>query len=60
VLAVPVSGAYHQSMSNTYNLYGRPAAVLVQDGDARLITRRETAEDLLVREIVPTTTGAIA
>jgi diaminopimelate decarboxylase len=60
VIAVPVTGAYHQSMSSTYNLFGRPAAVLVQDGDARLITRRESAEDLLSREIVPTTTGAIA
>lgn len=61
VIAVPVTGAYHQSMASTYNLFGRPAAVLVRDGDERLITRRESAEDLLAREIVPTTatTGAV-
>ena len=41
ILAVPVTGAYTLSMSSTYNAVPRPAAVLVADGEARLIRRRE-------------------
>lgn len=51
VIAVPMTGAYHQAMATTYNLFARPAAVLVRDGAARVITRRETVEDLLAREL---------
>jgi diaminopimelate decarboxylase len=50
VLAVPVTGAYTLSMSSTYNAVPRPAAVLVRDGEARLIRRRETVDDLLAYE----------
>lgn len=51
LLAVPVAGAYHQSMASTYNLVGRPPVVAVSDGAARLIIRRETDDDLLAREV---------
>ena len=50
VLAVPATGAYTLAMSSTYNAVPRPAAVLVADGEARLIRRRETVEDLLALE----------
>lgn len=50
VLAVPVTGAYTLAMSSTYNAVPRPAAVLVSDGRARLIRRRETIDDLLAYE----------
>jgi diaminopimelate decarboxylase len=50
VLAVPVTGAYTLSMSSNYNSVPRPAAVLVADGSARLIRRRETVDDLLAFE----------
>jgi diaminopimelate decarboxylase len=50
VLAVPVTGAYTLSMSSTYNAVPRPAAVLVRDGEARIIRRRETVDDLLALE----------
>lgn len=50
VVAVPATGAYHQSMAHTYNLFGRPAAVLVDDGAATVITRRESVEDLFARD----------
>jgi diaminopimelate decarboxylase len=50
ILAVPVTGAYTLSMSSTYNAVPRPAAVLVSDGEARLIRRRETIGDLLALE----------
>ena len=47
LLAVPATGAYTLTMASNYNLVPRPAAVLVSEGDARLIRRRETVEDLL-------------
>jgi diaminopimelate decarboxylase len=50
ILAVPATGAYTLSMASTYNGVPRPAAVLVADGEARLIRRRETVEDLLAFE----------
>jgi diaminopimelate decarboxylase len=50
ILAVPVTGAYTLAMSSTYNAVPRPAAVLVADGGARLIRRRETVDDLLALE----------
>ena len=50
LLAVPATGAYTLAMSSNYNSVPRPAAVLVGDGNARVITRRETIDDLLARE----------
>jgi diaminopimelate decarboxylase len=50
LLAIPVTGAYTLAMSSTYNAVPRPAAVLVADGEATLIRRRETVEDLLALE----------
>ena len=46
LLAVPDTGAYTLSMASNYNVMPRPAAVLLCDGKARLIRRRETLEDL--------------
>jgi len=51
VLAVPATGAYTLAMSSNYNLLPRPAAVLVGDGRARLIRRRESLDDLLALEV---------
>jgi diaminopimelate decarboxylase len=51
VLAVPATGAYTASMASNYNqLPGAGAGVVGEGGDA-LIQRRETAEDLLQREL---------
>jgi diaminopimelate decarboxylase len=47
VLAVPATGGYTLAMASTYNGVPRPAAVLVADGRAELIRRREDIEDLL-------------
>jgi diaminopimelate decarboxylase len=51
LLAVPVTGAYTLAMSSTYNAVPRPAAVLVGNGEARVIRRRETVDDLLSLEV---------
>ena len=47
LLATPVTGAYGYSMASNYNRIGRPAVVFVSDGEARVVVRRETTEDLL-------------
>ncbi len=47
LLAVPATGAYTLAMGSNYNGVPRPAVVLVRDGEARLIRRRETVDDLL-------------
>jgi diaminopimelate decarboxylase len=47
LLALPVSGAYGLAMASNYNWALRPAVVMVKDGHARLIRRRETYDDLL-------------
>ena len=52
VLAVPVTGAYTLSMSSNYNAVTRPPAVLVADGQARLIRRRESIDDLFAFELI--------
>ena len=50
VLAVPATGAYTLALGSNYNVVPRPAAVLVRDGEARVIRRRETLDDLLALE----------
>lgn len=52
LLAVPVSGAYQLMMASNYNGALRPAVVMLRDGVARLAQRRETVDDLLLRDIV--------
>jgi diaminopimelate decarboxylase len=49
-VAVPATGAYTLAMASNYNGVPRPAAILVSSGEARLILRRETLDDLLSRE----------
>lgn len=45
------TGAYCYTMSSSYNGQPRPAIVFVKDGQARVVTRRETYEDLMARDI---------
>ncbi|HUS22684.1 MAG TPA: diaminopimelate decarboxylase [Aeromicrobium sp.] len=47
LLAVPVTGAYCRSLASTYNHVPRAAVVAVRSGEARVILRRETEDDLL-------------
>ena len=46
LLATPTTGAYGYSMASNYNKVTRPAVVFVREGEARLVVRRETNEDL--------------
>ncbi|MBX3285758.1 MAG: diaminopimelate decarboxylase [Actinobacteria bacterium] len=51
LIATPVTGAYGRSMGSNYNLLPRPAVVFVADGQARLVVRRETDDDLLATDV---------
>ena len=52
LLALLDAGAYGMSQSSNYNSRPRPAEVLVQDGQTRLIRMRETMNDLLAVEVL--------
>jgi diaminopimelate decarboxylase len=51
LVAVLGTGAYNHSMASNYNMVGRPPVIAIRDGAARLLVRRETISDLLVRDI---------
>lgn len=53
LLAVPSCGAYTFAMASNYNRFPRPAVVLVGEGRADLISRRQTYDDLLELESIP-------
>ncbi|GFE67645.1 diaminopimelate decarboxylase [Chroococcus sp. FPU101] len=53
ILVVMATGAYNYSMASNYNRLPRPAAVMVNDGEANLILHRETNEDLLRQDRLP-------
>ena len=53
VLAVFATGAYNASMASNYNRIPRPAAVMVHDGMAELVQRRELPEELLRYDVLP-------
>ncbi len=52
LLATPTTGAYGYSMASNYNKVPRPAVVFLRGGEARLVVRRETADDLLRLDVV--------
>jgi len=51
LLATPVTGAYGHSMGSNYNAVLRPPVVFAANGDARLVVRRETLDDLVLRDV---------
>ena len=50
-VCVLATGAYCNEMASNYNRQVRPGIVMVKDGKARLVVRRETYKDLLARDI---------
>jgi diaminopimelate decarboxylase len=51
VLVTPVTGAYGHAMASNYNGIPRPPVIFCKDGDARVVVRRETYEDLAARDV---------
>jgi diaminopimelate decarboxylase len=54
IIAFYNTGAYTFSMANNYNRMRRPAVVLVSDGKAEIIVKRQSYDDLLAGEVIPT------
>jgi diaminopimelate decarboxylase len=50
VIATPVTGAYGYALANNYNSVPRPPVIFCRDGNARLVVRRETYDDLAARD----------
>jgi diaminopimelate decarboxylase len=53
VLATPVTGAYGHSMGSNYNKVPRPPVLFVRDGQASVVVRRETYDDLTRLDVLP-------
>jgi diaminopimelate decarboxylase len=51
VIVTPATGAYGHALANNYNGVPRPPVVFVSQGDARVVVRRETYEDLSARDV---------
>ena len=51
VLVIPATGAYGHAMASNYNAVPRPPVVFCRDGDARVVVRRETYDDLTARDV---------
>jgi diaminopimelate decarboxylase len=51
VLVVPVTGAYGHAMASNYNGVPRPPVIFCKDGEARVVVRRETLDDLVARDV---------
>ena len=50
VIATPATGAYGYALANNYNSVPRPPVIFCHDGEARVVVRRETYEDLAARD----------
>ena len=51
VIVTPATGAYGYAMASNYNGVPRPPVVFCRDGEARLVVRRETFDDLTARDV---------
>src|SRR5215218_424558 len=51
VVVTPATGAYGYAMANNYNGVPRPPVIFVAQGDARVVVRRETYDDLFARDV---------
>ena len=50
ILVIPATGAYAYAMANNYNAVPRAPVIFCRDGEARVVVRRETYEDLTLRD----------
>jgi diaminopimelate decarboxylase len=51
VIVTPATGAYGYAMASNYNGLPRPPVIFCRDGDARVVVRRESFEDLTGRDV---------
>jgi diaminopimelate decarboxylase len=53
LVAILTAGAYQYSMASNYNRLPRPAVLFVRDGEAHLVVRRESYDDLIRNDLIP-------
>ncbi len=53
ILAVSCTGAYNYAMASNYNRIRRPAVVFVKDGQADLVVKRESHQDIVANDVIP-------
>ncbi|SEB66004.1 diaminopimelate decarboxylase [Paenibacillus sp. GP183] len=53
ILAVSCTGAYNYAMASNYNRIRRPAVVFVKDGQADLVVKRESFNDIVGNDVIP-------
>jgi diaminopimelate decarboxylase len=51
VIVTPATGAYGYAMASNYNGVPRPPVIFCKDGDARVVVRRESFDDLISRDV---------
>ncbi len=51
IVVTPATGAYGYAMANNYNGVPRPPVIFCREGDARVVVRRETYDDLMSRDV---------
>jgi len=51
ILAILDAGAYGQVMASNYNLRGRAAELLILDGNEKLISEKETLDDIIAKQV---------
>jgi diaminopimelate decarboxylase len=51
IIAVLTTGAYNYSMASNYNRVPRPAMIMISGGEARVVVKRESFEDMIKNEI---------
>ncbi len=53
IIAVQSTGAYNYSMASNYNRFPKPAVILVNNGNAEVIVRRETIDEVIRLDKIP-------
>ncbi len=51
MIVIAVTGAYGYAMANNYNGVARAPVIFCADGDARVVVRRESLDELTVRDV---------
>ncbi|MEM1483372.1 diaminopimelate decarboxylase [Oscillospiraceae bacterium PP1C4] len=52
IIAVLATGAYNYSMSSNYNRIPKPPVVMLKDGEARMVVKRETVQDIIRNDLL--------
>ena len=52
IIAVLATGAYNYSMASNYNRIPKPPVVMLKDGEARVVVKRETLEDIVRNDML--------